>query len=132
MDFNKNKGRNKMTELETLMLDVTNTLNHNGFDEVKVVSNNTDFSVRVNYWDRIPASLIETMEEYHSIRITEYDWEDEDCGTLYRYLVEVVDEDTGYTLNELNELESNYGDIDNYLDEAEFLHKYETGEWGVS
>jgi len=121
-----------MTELETLMLDVTNTLNHNGFDEVKVVSNNTDFSVRVNYWDRIPASLIETMEEYHSIRITEHTWEDEDCGTLYRYLVEVIDEDTGYTLNELNELESNYGDIDNYLDEAEFLHKYETGEWGVS
>jgi hypothetical protein len=130
MDFNK--GRNKMTELETLMLDVTNTLNHNGFDEVKVVSNNTDFSVRVGYWEQLPASLRETMEEYHSIRITEYDWEDEDCGTLYRYLVEVVDEDTGYTLNELNELESNYGDIDNYLDEAEFLHKYETGEWGVS
>ena len=132
MDFNKNKGRNKMTNLETLMLDVTNTLNHNGFDEVKVVSNNTDFSVRVGYWEQLPASLRETMEEYHSIRITEYDWEDEDCGTLYRYLVEVVDEDTGYTLNELNELESNYGDIDNYLDEAEFLHKYETGEWGVS
>ena len=121
-----------MTNLETLMLDVTNTLNHNGFDEVKTISNHTDFSVRVNYWDRIPAPLIETMEEYHSIRITEYDWEDEDCGTLYRYLVEVIDEDTGYTLNELNELESNYGDIDNYLDEAEFLHKYETGEWGVS
>ena len=32
MDFNK--GRNKMTELETLMLDVTNTLNHKGFDYV--------------------------------------------------------------------------------------------------
>ena len=58
MDFNKNKGRNKMTELETLMLDVTNTLNHNGFDEVKVVSNNVDFSVRVGYWGQIPASLI--------------------------------------------------------------------------
>jgi len=130
MDFNK--GRNKMTELETLMLDVTNTLNHNGFDEVKAVPNNTQFSIRVGYWEQLPASLRETMEEYHSIRITEYDWEDEDCGTLYRYLVEVVDEDTGYTLNELNELESNYGDIDNYLDEAEFLHKYETGEWGVS
>ena len=41
------KGENKkMTELETLMLDVTNTLNHNGFDEVKVISNHTDFSVR--------------------------------------------------------------------------------------
>ena len=63
-----------MTELETLMLDVTNTLNHNGFDEVKVVSNNTDFSVRVGYWNRIDSSLIETMEEYHSVRITEYDW----------------------------------------------------------
>ena len=114
MDFNK--GRNKMTELETLMLDVTNTLNHNGFDEVKVVSNNVDFSVRVGYWEQITASLIETMEEYHSIRITEHTWEDEDCGTLYRYLVEVVDEDTGYTLNELNDLESNYTEEEMYLE----------------
>ncbi len=121
------KGENKkMTELETLMLDVTNTLNHNGFDEVKVISNHTDFSLRVGYWEQLPASLIETMEEYHSIRITEHTWEDEDCGMLYRYLVEVVDEDTGYTLNELNELESNY------MEEAEFLHRYETGEWGVA
>ena len=113
MDFNK--GINKMTELETLMLDVTNTLNHNGFDEVKAVPNNTQFSIRVGYWDRISASLIETMEQYHSVRITETDWEDEDCGTLYRYLVEAVDEDTGYTLNELNELESNYSDESEYL-----------------
>ena len=121
------KGELKMTELETLMLDVTNTLNHNGFDEVKTVSNHTDFSLRVNYWEQLPASLIETMEEYHSIRITEHSWEDEDCGWLYRYVVEVVDEDTGYTLNELNELESNY------MEEAEFLHKYESGEiWGVA
>ena len=116
MDFNKNKGETKMTELETLMLDVTNTLNHNGFDEVKVVSNNTDFSVRVGYWNRIDSSLIETMEEYHSVRITEYDWEDDDCGTLYRYLVEVVDEDTGYTLNELNDLDSNYTEEELYLE----------------
>ena len=116
MDFNKNKGEIKMTELQTLMLDVTNTLNHNGFDEVKVVSNSVDFSVRVGYWEQISASLIETMEEYHSIRITEYDWEDDDCGTLYRYLVEVVDEDTGYTLNELNELESNYTEEALYLE----------------
>ena len=114
MDFNK--GRNKMTELETLMLDVTNTLNHNGFDEVKVVPNNTQFSIRVGYWSRIDSSLIETMEEYHSVRITEHTWEDDDCGTLYRYLVEVVDEDTGYTLNELNELESNYTEEALYLE----------------
>ena len=129
MDFNKNKGEIKMTELETLMLDVTNTLNHNGFDEVKVVSNNVDFSVRVGYWDRISATLIETMEEYHSVRITEYDWEDDDCGTLYRYLVEVVDEDTGYTLDELNELESNY------TEEAMYLESVGIGEddvWGVA
>ena len=105
-----------MTELETLMLDVTNTLNHNGFDEVKVVSNNTDFSVRVGYWNQIPATLIETMEQYHSVRITEHTWEDDDCGELYRYLVEVVDEDTGYTLNELNDLESNYTEEEMYLD----------------
>ena len=124
MDFNK--GRNKMTELETLILDVTNTLNHNGFDEVKIVSNHTDFSLRVNYWEPLGDSLIETMEEYHSIRITEHTWEDEDCGNLYRYVVEVVDEDCGYTLNELNELDS-------YLEVAEFLSRYETGDvWGVA
>ena len=116
MDFNKNKGRNKMTELETLMLDVTNTLNHNGFDEVKVVSNSVDFSVRVGYWEQIPALLIETMEQYHSVRITEHTWEDDDCGDLYRYLVEVIDEDTGYTLNELNDLESNYTEEEMYLE----------------
>ena len=104
-----------MTELETLMLDVTNTLNHNGFDEVKAVPNNTQFSIRVGYWDRISATLIETMEEYHNVRITETFWDDEDCGTLYRYLVEVVDPDSGYTLNELNELDSNYSDESDYL-----------------
>ena len=126
MDFNK--GRNKMTELETLMLDVTNTLNHNGFDEVKAVPNNTQFSIRVGYWDRISASLIETMEQYHSVRITETDWEDEDCGTLYRYLVEVVDEDCGYTIDELNELDS-------YTEEAMYLESVGIGddaEWGVA
>ena len=122
MDFNK--GRNKMTELETLMLDVTNTLNHNGFDEVKAVPNNTQFSIRVGYWDRISASLIETMEQYHSVRITETDWEDEDCGTLYRYLVEVVDEDCGYTIDELNELDS-------YTEEAMYLESVGADKiWG--
>ena len=87
MDFNKNKGKIKMNELETLMLDVTNTLNHNGFDEVKVVPNNAVFSIRVGYWEQIPASLRETMEEYHSIRIREMLLEDEDCGMLYNYTV---------------------------------------------
>jgi len=128
MDFNKNKGEIRMTELETLMLDVTNTLNHNGFDEVKAVPNNTQFSIRVGYWDRISASLIETMEQYHSVRITETDWEDEDCGTLYRYLVEVVDEDCGYTIDELNELDS-------YTEEALYLESVGIGEddvWGVA
>ena len=105
-----------MTNLETLMLDVTNTLNHNGFDEVKVVSNNIDFSVRVGYWGRIEASLIETMEEYHSVRITETTWEDEDCGELYRYLVEVIDEESGYSLDELNDLDSNYTEEEMYLE----------------
>ena len=125
MDFNKR--RNKMTELETLMLDVTNTLNHNNFDEVKVVSNHTDFSLRVGYWEQLPASLIETMEEYHSIRITEHSWEDEDCGELFRYVVEVVDEDTGYTLEELNELESNY------TEEALYLQSVgASDEWGIA
>ena len=104
-----------MTNLETLMLDVTNTLNHNGFDEVRITpQGGEDFSIRVGYWDRIEPSLIETMEEYHNVRITETFWDDEDCGTLYRYLVEV--RDTGYTLNELNELESNYTEEALYLE----------------
>ena len=123
-----------MTEFENLMSNVTNTLNHNGFDEVKVVPNNTQFSIRAGYWDRIPASLIETMEQYHSVRITEYDWEDEDCGTLYRYLVESVDEDTGYTLNELNELESNYTEEANsYGAERDYLRSIgadDCPQWG--
>ena len=105
-----------MTELETLMLDVTNTLNHNGFDEVKVVPNNAEFSIRVGYWDRIDSSLIETMEEYHSVRIEEHVIEDDDCGELYCYEFTVVDPDTGYTLNELNELESNYTEEALYLE----------------
>ena len=116
-----------MTELETLMLDVTNTLNHNGFDEVKVVSNNTDFSVRVGYWEQLPASLIETMEEYHSVRITETTWEDEDCGELYRYLVEVIDEESGYSLDELNDLDANY------MEESMYLESVGAGDvWGVA
>ena len=115
-----------MTELETTMLDVTNTLNHNGFDEVKTVSNHTDFSLRVNYWEPLGDSLIETMEEYHSIRITEHNWEDEDCGMLYRYVVEIVDEDCGYTLNELNELDS-------YTEEAMYLESVGADDvWGVA
>ena len=115
MDFNKNKGEIKMTELETLMLDITNTLNHNGFDDVQITpQGGEDFSIRVSYWDRIESSLIETMEEYHNIRITETFWDDEDCGTLYRYLVEVMD--TGYTLSELNDLESNYTEEELYLE----------------
>ena len=126
-NLNTTKGEIRMTELETLMLDVTNTLNHNGFDEVKTVSNHTDFSLRVGYWEQLPASLIETMEEYHSIRITEFTWEDDDCGTLYRYIVEPVDEDCGYTLNELNELESNY------TEEAMYLESVGADtEWGVA
>ena len=125
-NLNITKGDLRMTELETIMLDVTNTLNHNGFDEVKTVSNHTDFSLRVNYWEPLGDSLIETMEEYHSIRITEHTWEDEDCGNLYRYVVEVVDEDCGYTLNELNELDS-------YTEEAMYLESIGADtEWGVA
>ena len=135
------KGENnKMTELETLMLDVTNTLNHNGFDEVTVDSRTSgtravvsprctdcDFTIRVGYWGRIDSSLRETMEEYHSVRITEYTWEDEDCGTLYNYIAEVMDEDTGYTLNELNDLESNY------TEEAMYLESVGADDaWGVA
>ena len=106
-----------MTELETLMLDITNTLNHNGFNDVRITpQGGEDFSIRVSYWDRIESSLIETMEEYHSVRITEDIIEDEDCGELHYYFVEPVDEDTGYTLSELNDLESNYTEEEMYLE----------------
>ena len=138
MDFNK--GRNKMTELETLMLDVTNTLNHNGFDEVTVDSRTSgtravvsprctdcDFTIRVGYWGRLDSSLRETMEEYHSVRIEEHIIEDEDCGELYCYEFTVVDPDTGYTLNELNELDSNYSDEADYL-----MSVCADDEWGVA
>ena len=126
------KGDLIMTELETLMLDVTNTLNHNGFDEVHVDSNrNTDcdFTVRLGYWDNLSDSLLETMEQYHSVRIEEMVLEDDDCGYLYHYEVTIVDPDTGYTLNELNELESNY------TEEAMYLESIGIGEddvWGVA
>ena len=108
--------------------DVVNTLNHNGFDrvtldgitdgETAIVSprcSNCDFTVRVGYWERIDGSLLETMEEYHSVRINEHIIEDEDCGELYLYEFTIVDEDTGYTLNELNELDSNYSEEVDYL-----------------
>ena len=104
-----------MTELETLMLDVTNTLNHNGYDEVQITNVDESFTIRVGYWERIDGSLIETMEEYHSVRITENHIGDDDCGDLYSYFVEIIDEDTGYTLEELNELESNYSEEADYL-----------------
>ena len=136
MDFNKNKGEIKMTELETLMLDVTNTLNHNGFDEVQIapdsipystLPSHDTFSIRVGYWEQLPASLIETMEEYHSVRITETTWEDEDCGELYRYLVEVIDEESGYSLDELNDLDSNY------MEESMYLESVGADDaWGVA
>ena len=73
------------------------------------------------------------MEEYHSVRITETFWDDEDCGTLYRYLVEVIDEDTGYTLNELNELETNYTE-EMWLEAESRGVSIETitSDWGVA
>ena len=132
-NLNTTKGEIKMTELDR-KLEITNFLNNNGYDTVKIHNDfdNYDFCVRVGYHDSIPAKLVEEMELAFNVRITEWDLFDDDCGMLYGYGVEVVDEDTGYTLNELNDLESNYGDLDSYLDEAEFLHRYETGEWGVS
>ena len=108
--------------------DVVNTLNHNGFDrvtldgitegETAIVSprcTDCDFTIRVGYWEQITLELIETMEEYHSVRINQHIIEDEDWGELYLYEFTIVDEDTGYTLNELNELDSNYSDESDYL-----------------
>ena len=115
-----------MVDLQT---DITNTLNHNGHDEVQITNVDESFTIRVGYWEQLPASLIEKMEEYYNVRIIERNWEDEDCGDLYSYFVEIIDEDTGYSLNDLNELDSNYGeDLDDYLTEAEFIHRYESGE----
>ena len=115
-------------DIQEIANDVVNTLNHNGFDRVTLDGVNEgetaiksprctdcDFTVRVGYWERIDGSLLETMEEYHSVRINEYIIEDEDCGELYLYEFTIVDEDTGYTLNELNELDSNYSEEADYL-----------------
>ena len=120
--------------------DVVNTLNHNGFDRVTLDGVNEgetaiksprctdcDFTVRVGYWERIDGSLLETMEEYHSVRINEYIIEDEDCGELYLYEFTIVDEDTGYTLNELNELDSNYSEEADYLMSVGADHT-----WGIA
>ena len=130
-NLNTTKGETKMTELETLMLDVTGTLNHNGFDEVHVDSNRNndcDFTVRLGYWEQLPDELEQNLQEYHSVRIEEMVLEDDDCGYLYYYEFTVVDPDTGYTLNELNEL-------DNYTEESMYLESVGIGEddvWGVA
>ena len=45
---------------------------------------------------------------------------------LYRYVIEVIDEDCGYTLNELNELDS-------YTEEAMYLESVgASDEWGIA
>ena len=133
--------------LQEIANDVVITLNHNGYDEVRITNVDESFSIRVGYWEHIPIELRETMEEYHSVRINQHIIEDEDCGELYLYEFTIVDPDTGYTLNELNDLDRNYADDgvhynasqavedieDSYLEEAEFLHKYESGDiWGIA
>tara|TARA_Y100001938_G_C7958390_1_gene362965 strand:- start:243 stop:560 length:318 start_codon:yes stop_codon:yes gene_type:complete len=105
-----------MVDLQT---DILNTLNHNGHDEVRISNHNPSdesFVIRVGYWEQIDSSLIETMEEYHGIRITEDNWDDEDCGELFSYSVEIVED--GYSLSELMELES--------YNEENF------GKWGIA
>ena len=143
MDFNK-KG--DLMNINEIANDVVNTLNHNGFDRVTLDGINEgetaiksprctdcDFTIRLGYWEQLPDELEQNLQEYHSVRIEEQVIEDEDCGYLYYYEFTIVDEDTGYTLNELNELDSNYNDEDSYLAEAEFLHKYESGDvWGIA
>ena len=119
-----------MAELDT-KLEITNFLNNNGYDEVEISSPGDtfgyDFKVRVGYHEHISATLIEEMELAFNVRVEEFELWDEDCGDLYGYGVDVVDPDTGYTVSELNDLESNYND------EAEFLSKYGTdNEWGVA
>ena len=59
---------------------------------------------------------------YH---LSQYD--DDDCGDLYSYFVEIIDEDTGYTLNELNELDSNYSEEALYLQSVGA-----SDEWGIA
>ena len=114
--------------LQEIANDVVNTLNHNGFDRVTLDGINEgetaiksprctdcDFTIRLGYWEQLPDELEQNLQEYHSVRIEEQVIEDEDCGYLYYYEFTIVDEDTGYTLNELNELDSNYSDESDYL-----------------
>ena len=125
----KNKGMKKMTEFDA-RLEVTNFLNNNGFDEVTVDSdrnNDCDFTVRLGYWEQLPDELEQNLQEYHSVRIEEQVIEDDDCGHLYYYEFTVVDPDTGYTLNELNELDSNYSDESDYL-----MSVGADNEWGIA
>ena len=126
-----------MTEFDR-KLEVTNFLNNNGFDEVRISNpgHTYDFHIRVGYWGNISPTLVEEMELAFNVRVHEIELWDEDCGDLYSYGVEVVDLDTDYTLNELNDLDSNYGE-DSYMTEAEFLHKSYLGDggdivWGVA
>ena len=128
-----------MLELDK-QLEVVNFLNNNGFDEVTVDSrtsgtravvsprcNDCDFTVRLGYWDMLPHKLWEEMELEFSVRIEEHVIEDEDCGELYCYEFTIVDPDTGYTLNELNDLESNY------TEEALYLESVGADDtWGVA
>ena len=51
MDFNK-KGDLRMVDLQT---DITNTLNHNGYDEVRITNVDESFSIRVGYCEQISA-----------------------------------------------------------------------------
>ena len=125
----KNKGMKKMTEFDA-RLEVTNFLNNNGFDEVTVDSdgnNDCDFTVRLGYWKELPFRLAEEMELELNVHLVEMVLEDDDCGHLYYYEFTVVDPDTGYTLNELNDLESNY------TEEALYLESVGADDgWGVA
>ena len=126
--------------LQEIANDVVNTLNHNGFDNITLDGINEgetaiksprctdcDFTIRLGYWEQLPDELEQNLQEYHSVRIEEQVIEDEDCGYLYYYEFTIVDEDTGYTLNELNELDSNYSE------ESDYLMSIGAGdEWGIA
>ena len=113
-----------------IKIEIVNFLHHNGdYDKVTLTDpgNNVDFILRVGYWEQLSQKLINQMELELNVRISENLMEDDDCGKLYSYNIEIVDKDTGYTLNELNELDSNY------VEEAMYLESIGADDaWGVA
>jgi hypothetical protein len=101
---------------------IVKLLNSKGYEDLRTSTDKSDGSVTVRngYWEHINPEVISKVEDTFGLVAREFEDWDEDCGTLYWYDLSVRE----YTDEELMELE--------YLEELEFLHRYETGEWGVA